>query len=60
MTNKLYKTNGKLGMDAISLDIQRGRDHGIPGYNKYRQYCGLPAATAFDDFLDTIPAEVRE
>ncbi|XP_048512469.1 peroxidase-like isoform X2 [Athalia rosae] len=58
MTHKLYKTHGKHGMDSISLDIQRGRDHGLPGYNHYRKYCGLPFATHFDDFLDTIPVEM--
>ncbi|XP_011344830.1 peroxidase-like isoform X2 [Ooceraea biroi] len=59
MTSKLYTRNGNdLGLDAISLDIQRGRDHGLPGYNYYRKYCGLPAAKSFDDFLDYIPTEM--
>ncbi|XP_071554291.1 salivary peroxidase/catechol oxidase isoform X4 [Temnothorax nylanderi] len=59
MTSKLYTSNGNdLGLDAISLDIERGRDHGLPGYNYYRRYCGLPAAKTFDDFLDYIPVEM--
>ncbi|XP_014475719.1 PREDICTED: peroxidase-like isoform X1 [Dinoponera quadriceps] len=59
MTSKLYTSNGNdLGLDAISLDIERSRDHGLPGYNYYRRYCGLPAARTFDDFLDYIPAEM--
>lgn len=59
MTSKLYTSNGNdLGLDAISLDIERGRDHGLPTYNYYRRYCGLPAAKTFDDFLDYIPTEV--
>jgi len=59
MTSKLYTSNGNdLGLDAVSLDIERGRDHGLPGYNYYRRYCGLPAAKTFDDFLDYIPTEV--
>lgn len=59
MTSKLYTSNSNdLGLDAISLDIERGRDHGLPGYNYYRRYCGLPTAKNFDDFLDYIPSEV--
>lgn len=50
LTHQFFKTNGELGLDAVSLDIQRGRDHGLPGYNYYRNYCGLPVARKFDDF----------
>ncbi|XP_058794605.1 peroxidase-like isoform X2 [Phymastichus coffea] len=58
ITHQLYKTKGEVGLDQISLDIQRGRDHGLPGYNEYRKLCGLRAAKSFDDFLDYIPVEM--
>lgn len=58
MTSKLYSNGNNLGLDAVSLDIERGRDHGLPVYNYYRRHCGLPAAKTFDDFLDSIPIEV--
>ncbi|KAK2585039.1 hypothetical protein KPH14_008560 [Odynerus spinipes] len=59
ITSKLYATDkNNLGLDAISLDIQRGRDHGLPGYNHYRKHCGLPIAKNFNDFLDYIPLEL--
>ncbi|XP_047347771.1 peroxidase-like isoform X2 [Vespa velutina] len=59
ITSKLYSNHkNDLGLDTISLDIQRGRDHGLPGYNYYRKHCGLPIAKNFNDFLDYIPMEL--
>ncbi len=41
-----------------ALNIQRGRDHGLPGYNKFRAWCGLNYAYSFDE-LTNIPSSVR-
>ncbi|XP_029341799.1 peroxidase-like [Acyrthosiphon pisum] len=43
ITNYLYSIdpNNSFGMDILSLNIQRSRDHGIPSYTQFRKYCGL-------------------
>lgn len=36
----LYRTGGQeIGTDALALDIQRGRDHGLAGYTRYVELC---------------------
>jgi peroxidase len=34
-------------VDLAAIDIQRGRDHGIPAYNDLREAFGLPAVESF-------------
>lgn len=47
------------GYDILTLDIQRGRDHGLPPYNSYRKYLGFKYATSFNDLADLMFPEVR-
>ncbi|KAH9363376.1 hypothetical protein HPB48_006482 [Haemaphysalis longicornis] len=43
-----------------SFNIQRGRDHGMPGYNSWRQFCNLSRASSFEDLRHEITsAELR-
>ena len=37
--------------DLVSINIQRGRERGLPGYTKYRnlQLCGLSNVKSFED-----------
>lgn len=45
--NFLFGQPGSGGFDLASLNIQRGRDHGVPGYNDMREAMGLVRVTQF-------------
>ncbi|KAG7153626.1 Chorion peroxidase-like 1 [Homarus americanus] len=49
VTGKLFRGDNKFGLDLVSVNIQRGRDHGIGPYNRWRMYCGLQPASNFSD-----------
>ncbi|MEO1130822.1 MAG: peroxidase family protein, partial [Planctomycetota bacterium] len=51
--NFLFGQPGSGGFDLASLNIQRGRDHGLPSYNAIRQHFGLAAVTTFNEMNAT-------
>ncbi len=56
--NFLFGSPGAGGFDLASLNIQRGRDHGLPGYNDAREAMGLPRVTSFNQI--SADPEVQE
>ena len=56
----LFKLANTIGFDLASLNIQRGRDHGIPLYSTWLDTCGFDQVNSFDDLEEVIPnAQLR-
>ena len=58
LRNFLFSDPGGDGFDLAALNIQRGRDHGLPDYNQTRIDFGLPAVSSFNE-ISSDP-EVRQ
>src|SRR5699024_3476700 len=60
LTEHLFELSRNGPLDLASINIQRGRDHALPGYNQWRVFCGLEKANTFDQFASEITnAELR-
>uniref|UniRef100_A0A3Q2V3N4 Eosinophil peroxidase n=1 Tax=Haplochromis burtoni TaxID=8153 RepID=A0A3Q2V3N4_HAPBU len=49
LTDRLFKFSSRVALDLGSLNMQRARDHGVPGYNKWRKFCGLSQPQTLED-----------
>ncbi|KAI1289157.1 Chorion peroxidase [Halotydeus destructor] len=55
LVNHLFEKPGNhFGADLAAINIQRARELGVPGYNEFRQYCGVDRAETFSDLLGTM------
>uniref|UniRef100_A0A8C6UR18 Eosinophil peroxidase n=1 Tax=Neogobius melanostomus TaxID=47308 RepID=A0A8C6UR18_9GOBI len=61
LTERLFQAQGGIPLDLAALNLQRGRDHGLPGYGAWRRFCGLSVPDTTSELADilgnsTLPA----
>src|SRR5262249_6544914 len=59
LKNFLFGPPGAGGFDLASLNIQRGRDHGLADYNPTRAAFGLPKVTSFAQLTTNLTVQAQ-
>ncbi|XP_055621397.1 peroxidasin isoform X2 [Toxorhynchites rutilus septentrionalis] len=54
LTEKLFETAHAVALDLAAINIQRSRDHAMPGYNDYRKFCNMKAVDSFEELKQEI------
>lgn len=59
LTSRLFQKSS-FGLDLAAINIQRGRDHGLQPFVKWRQPCGLAPVRNWDDFKPLVSPNAFE
>ncbi len=59
LRNFLFGNPGEGGFDLAALNIQRGRDHGLPDYNTIRVSMGLARKAGFADITSDVELQQK-
>ncbi|NWR38834.1 PERM Myeloperoxidase, partial [Tachuris rubrigastra] len=54
LQNHLFEQTEVMGLDLAAMNMQRGRDHGLPGYNAWRGFCGLSQPQTVEEFSEVL------
>ena len=57
VTNFLRANDSLPRDDLVTRNIQRAREHGLPGYNDFRSFCSLPISCNWDTPPEGVTAE---
>ncbi len=57
LTERLFEVAHTVALDLGALNIQRGRDHGLPGYPAWLEWCGL-ASAASEVWVNILPGNL--
>ncbi|XP_059573530.1 myeloperoxidase-like [Alligator mississippiensis] len=54
LQERLFEQKEVMGLDLPAINMQRGRDHGLPGYNAWRRFCGLSEPHNLDELAHVL------